>query len=192
MVRALAVALVSGVVAFAAAAPEPVDVQGVSRIGGRPIAEAVVWLDAPGVPRLVKTEVTTLDQKNLTFSPRVLAVQTGTRVSFPNHDRVFHNVFSHHDGKVFDLGTYPVGAQKDIPFDKPGLSRIFCNIHPQMAAYVMVVDTPYFAVSNGKGEFLIKGVLPGSYEYHAWRPGGPIINETIVVRPRAFLEVEWP
>jgi plastocyanin len=187
MVRALVLA-VSSIVAFGAL-PEPVDVQGVTRIGGRPLAEAVVWLDAPGAPR--RPAQTTLDQRNLTFSPRVLAVQTGTRVVFPNHDRVFHNVFSHHDGKVFDLGTYPVGAEKEIPFDKPGLSRIFCNIHPQMAAYVMVVDTPYFAVSGEHSNFVIKDVPPGTYEYHAWRPGGSILTETIVVAPRVFLEVAW-
>jgi plastocyanin len=187
MVRALVLAAFS-IVAFGAP-PDPVDVQGVSRIGGKPVAEAVVWLDAPGAPK--RQAPSTLDQRNLTFSPRVLAVQTGTRVVFPNHDRVFHNVFSHHDGKVFDLGTYPVGAHKDIPFDKPGLSRIFCNIHPQMAAYVMVVDTPYFAVSDENGDFVIKNVPPGSYEYHAWRPGGSILTETVVVAARVFLEVAW-
>ena len=100
-------------------------------------------------------------------------------MEFPNDDRVFHNVFSFHDGKRFDLGLYPVGAVKHVPFDQPGLSRIFCNIHPQMAAYVMVVDTPYFAVSDRDGPFRDSGVPAGSYTYHAWRPGGQILNGSV-------------
>jgi len=79
-------------------------------------------------------------------------VQGGTKIEFPNNDRVFHNVFSFRDGKRFDLGLYPVGAVKTIPFDRPGLSRVFCNIHPGMAAYIMVVDTPVFAVSDRRYE----------------------------------------
>ncbi len=105
----------------------------------------------PAAPRRGTPREVVLDQRNLSFTPHVLAVQVGTTVKFPNDDRVFHNVFSFHDGHKFDLGLYPVGAVKQVPFDRPGLSRIFCNIHPKMAAYVMVVDTPYFAVSDQAG-----------------------------------------
>jgi hypothetical protein len=85
---------------------------------------------------------------------------------------VFHNVFSFHDGKKFDLGLYPVGTVKQVTFDHPGLSRIFCNIHPNMAAYVMAVETPYFSVSDDEGRFTIASLPPGAYTYHAWRSGG--------------------
>ena len=85
--------------------------------------------DAPDSRQDPSPEVV-LDQRNLSFSPRVLAVRVGTTVSFPNHDRVFHDVFSFRDGKRFELGLYPVGAIKHVPFDRPGLSRVFCNIHP--------------------------------------------------------------
>ncbi len=171
--------------------PEAVDVRGVSTIAGRPLADAVVWLDAPVSAHRSKPAPATLDQINQSFSPRVLAVEVGTRVEFPNHDRVFHNVFSHHDGKIFDLGLYPVGAVKEIPFDRPGLSRVFCNIHPQMSAYVMVLDTPYFAVSDQNGGFTIRSVPPGTYPYHAWRPGGTILNETFVVDADRRMQVQW-
>ena len=94
-----------------------------------------------------------LDQRNLSFSPHVLVVRVGTTVDFPNNDRVFHNVFSFRDGKRFDLGMYPVGTMQQVTFDQPGLSRIFCNIHPNMAAYVLTVDSPYFARADESGAF---------------------------------------
>src|SRR5207244_7022575 len=109
-------------------------------------SNAVVWLDAPGAPMLSQSGPVVLDQRNLGFSPHVLAVRVGTIVDFPNDDRVFHNVFSFRDGKRFDLGMYPVGAVRQVRFDQAGLSRIFCNIHPNMAAYVMAIESPYFGV----------------------------------------------
>jgi plastocyanin len=167
------------------------DLRGTAKLGDKAIAEAVVWLDAPKAPRVPRGRVI-LDQRNLTFYPRVLAVQTGTTVDFPNNDRVYHDVFSFRDSGKFNLGLYPVGVVKRVPFDKPGLSRIFCNIHPHMAAYVMVVDTPYFAVSGQDGSFAIRDVPEGAYTFHAWRPGGEILNGTTTVRPGGTLDVRWP
>ena len=165
---------------------------GTTRLGTRPEPHAVVWLDVqdPSVPSDAARVV--LDQRNLDFSPNILVVQVGTTVDFPNHDRVFHNVFSFHDGKKFDLGLYPVGTLRKVRFDHPGLSRIFCNIHPNMAAYVMAVPTPYFSLSDADGLFEIPSVPPGSYTYHSWRPGRPELTGTIVVGPGATLDVRWP
>lgn len=171
---------------------ESLDLSGTAEVRGKSVADAVVWLDAPGAPRPAHPVEPVLDQTNLQFSPHVLAVQVGTTVKFPNDDRVFHNVFSTHDATTFDLGLYPVGMVKEIPFNKPGLSRIFCSIHPQMAAYVMVLDTPYFAVSDSAGHFVIRGVLTATYRYHAWRPGGPILNSQLEVGPATVLTVDWP
>jgi plastocyanin len=167
------------------------DVAGTTTLAGKVIADAVVWIEAPGLTRPSHRAEVVLDQRNLNFSPHVLVVQVGTRVKFPNDDRVFHNVFSYHDGKRFDLGLYPVGAVKYVPFDQPGLSRIFCNIHPQMAAYVMVVDTPFFSVSDETGRFVIAGVPAGEYAAHAWRPGGPILNLALVVGAATTVDVRW-
>ena len=166
-------------------------VGGTALVGTRPTPDVVVWVDAPGASAAAQPPAV-LEQRQLQFLPHVLAVQVGTRVKFPNEDRVFHNVFSYHEGKRFDLGLYPVGAVKDVDFNQPGLSRIFCNIHPQMAAYVMVVDTPYFAVSDEEGRFAIQHVPQGAYPYHAWRPGGSVLNGTADVGPGAELEVRWP
>ena len=168
------------------------DLRGTACAGERPQSNAVVWLDAPNAPSPTPSLKIVLDQRNLSFYPRVLAVRVGTVVDFPNNDRVFHNVFSFLDGKRFDLGMYPVGTVRHVTFDKPGLSRIFCNIHPNMAAYVMAVDSPYFAVSDDGGVFTIASVAPGTYTYHAWRPGGTTITGASAVNPEEPLHVRWP
>src|SRR5262245_43113364 len=167
--RYLAVALAS--LAASAQLVAGADLHGTIRVAGKPQKNAVIWIDAAGSPKNTIENTPLIDQRNLTFSPHVLAVRVGTTVDFPNDDRVLHNVFSFRDGKRFDLGMYPVGALRRVTFDRPGLSRIFCNIHPNMAAYVMAVDSPYFAVSDEYGAFTIASVAPGTYTYHAWRSG---------------------
>lgn len=176
---------------FAAAPALGADLTGTVQVAGRPTQYAVIWLDASGAPRTPQTQKVVLDQRNLAFDPPVLAVRVGTIVEFPNNDKVFHNVFSFRDGKKFDLGMYPKGTLKRIPFDKPGLARLFCNIHPNMAAYIMAVDTPYFAVSDDKGTFAMTGVPPGTYTYHAWRPGGQRLTGSVTVDGNTPLEIRW-
>src|SRR5437868_3355061 len=123
--------------------PASTDLRGTTHAAGRPEANAVIWLDSPGAVAVpARPAKVVLDQRNIDFWPHVMAVRVGTVVEFPNHDRVFHNVFSFHNGQRFDLGLYPVGTVKRVTFRQAGLSRIFCNIHPNMAAYIMVVHTP--------------------------------------------------
>lgn len=173
-------------------AADLIDVRGTARAAGRPVSNVAVWLDAPNAPRS-RTPKAVLDQRNLTFSPRVLVVRAGTTVDFPNSDRVFHNVFSFRDGTRFDLGMYPVGTTKPVVFDKPGLSRLFCNIHPNMAAYVMVVDSPYFGISDESGAFSLPDVPPNRYTYHAWRAGAPELSgQWTAEASDTRLPVEWP
>lgn len=164
---------------------------GIVRVKGRPQKDVVVWLEGGSSMPSGRRRIV-LDQRNLQFNPRVLAVTVGTQVEMPNSDRVFHNVFSFHDGKRFDLGLYPVGTAKVVTFDKPGLSRIFCNIHPTMAAYVLVVDSGYLAVSDAHGQFVIARVPVGNYTYHAWRPGDQTTTGGVTVRTDARLEIDWP
>jgi hypothetical protein len=109
-----------------------------------------------------------LIQRNKTFDPHVLAVQVGSQVDFPNHDPFFHNVFSLFNGKRFDLGLYEAGSTRGVHFDRAGTCYIFCNIHPQMSAVVVVVDTPYFAVSDARGAVSIPHVPPGRYQLNFW------------------------
>ncbi|HET7108729.1 MAG TPA: hypothetical protein VFI38_18080 [Candidatus Acidoferrum sp.] len=109
-----------------------------------------------------------LVQHNKTFQPHVLVVPTGTVVDFPNHDPFFHNVFSLFDGKRFDLGLYEAGATNSVRFDRLGVSFLFCNIHPEMSAVVVAVDTPYYGLSDRKGNLTLQNVPDGKYELHVW------------------------
>lgn len=109
-----------------------------------------------------------LVQKNKQFVPHVMAVEVGSVVAFPNHDPFFHNVFSLFNGKRFDLGLYEAGSTRSVHFDRTGICYIFCNIHPQMSAIVVVVGTPYFAVSNMQGDVLIPDVPAGRYKVNLW------------------------
>ena len=179
------------IICLAAAPVFAAELTGTAQVAGKPAQYAVVWLEANDTPVGNGSKKVVLDQRNLTFVPQVLAVRVGTAVEFPNNDRVFHNVFSFRDGKKFDLGMYPKGMSKLIVFDKPGLARLFCNIHPNMAAYVMTVDSPYFAVSNEDGAFTISGVPAGIYTYHAWRPGGQTLTGSISVDGAQPLEIRW-
>lgn len=105
-----------------------------------------------------------LIQKDKTFTPHVLPIETGTTVDFPNFDPIFHNAFSNFSGQLFDIGLYAPGSSRSFRFQRSGTVRIFCNIHPTMSAVILVVDTPYFAVSSRDGDFEIASVAPGEYQ----------------------------
>ena len=158
--------------------------------GGKAEPSAVVWLEAPNPPQS-PPQMKTVHQRNLQFTPHVLAIRMGTTVDFPNEDRVFHNVFSFKDGKAFDLGIYPVGATKRVTFSVPGVTRLFCNIHPGMAAYIVTVDSPYFSATNNDGAFTIASVPIGTYKYHAWKPGRDVLTGSVTIQAGTTLEVVW-
>jgi len=107
-------------------------------------------------------------QSNKSFDPHVLVIEAGTPVQFPNKDPFLHNVFSLFEGKRFDLGFYEAGSSKTVHFDRPGVSFLFCNIHPEMSGAVIVVDTPYFGTSDKAGRVSIPNVPDGRYELNVW------------------------
>lgn len=102
-------------------------------------------------------------QKSKTFSPHVLAIQAGSVVEFPNADPIFHNAFSSYNGQIFDIGLYPPGTTRSVKFARPGVVRVFCNIHASMSALIVVVAIPYFAATKQDGSFSIADVPPGQY-----------------------------
>ena len=110
------------------------------------------------------------------FTPHLLVVPAGSSVEFPNQDPFFHNVFSLFEGRRFDLGLYEAGTSRAVKFDRPGICYIFCNIHPEMSAVVIVLKTPYFAISDRRGKINLPDVPAGRYELHVWhertRPEG--------------------
>ena len=111
-------------------------------------------------------------QHNKTFEPHILVVRVGTVVQFPNRDPFFHNIFSLYDGKRFDLGLYEAGTTRTVRFDRPGVSFLFCNIHAEMSAVVLAVDSPYFAISDRLGRLAIPNVPDGRYDMHVWDERG--------------------
>ena len=111
-------------------------------------------------------------QHNKSFQPHILVVEVGTVVQFPNKDPFFHNIFSLFDGQRFDLGLYESGSSRAVRFDRPGVSFLFCNIHPEMSAVIVAVETPYFGLSDHSGHLAIPGVPDGRYEMRVWYERG--------------------
>lgn len=153
------------------------------------VANVVVWLSPlragsamPMVP--ARQPVYRLVQKDKMFVPHLLVVPTGSQVEFPNQDPFFHNVFSLFNGKRFDLGLYESGTSRSVRFDREGVSYIFCNIHPEMGAIVLSLNTPYYGVSGENGVVALRNVPPGSYRLNIWsengQPANPEVSQRIV------------
>ena len=138
------------------------------------LSNIVVWLTplAPGAGTASASPsghaAPRIAQINKSFDPHVLIIQVGTPVQFPNKDPFLHNVFSLFDGKRFDLGFYEAGSSKTVHFDRPGVSFLFCNIHPEMSGAVVTVETPYFGVSDRTGRVSIPNVPDGRYQLNVW------------------------
>jgi plastocyanin len=140
------------------------------------VGQSVVYVDTiSGKTFPAPAQHPVIDQKGLVFQPHVSAVQVGTTVDFLNSDSVAHNVFWTSIGgnkKLnHNMGTWPKGERKSFKFDTPGAVPILCNVHPEMSAYLVVVPTPYFAVSDPTGIYKIENVPDGSYTVLAWHEG---------------------
>lgn len=137
-------------------------------------SNVVVWLSgadraaAKPAPTSSSGQAPRLIQRNKNFEPHLLVVEVGTVVQFPNRDPFFHNIFSLYDGKPFDLGLYEAGSNRSVRFDRPGASFLFCNIHAEMSAIVVALDTPYFGISDRSGQVKIHAVRLGRYLLHVW------------------------
>ena len=124
-----------------------------------------------------------IGQKEKTFTPGVSAIVKGTTVAFPNDDKVFHNVFSVSRAARFDLGLYRAGASKSVDFKRKGVVDVYCNIHPDMVAKVLVLDTSYFDQTGKDGRFEIPEVPPGTYKIKAWQSNGDEYSGSVTVEP---------
>jgi plastocyanin len=122
-----------------------------------------------------------MDQRNETFLPHVLAVDAGTLVDFPNNDTTYHNVFSLSKPNKFDLGRYAQGKSKTVRFDRPGVVRVFCDIHSHMSAFILVFNNPYYSKAEVDGRYRIDNVPPGTYTVSAWHEGETREMKTVTV-----------
>lgn len=143
------------------------------------LSDVVVWVE--GVKAKPKPVGAVMSMKQKTFTPRVVAVSTGGTVEFPNDDPIFHNVFSVSGENRFDLQLYKRPKSGKHTFQHPGIVRVYCNIHPQMSAVVVVRDSPFFTKASPDGSFAIEGVPPGKYTVKAWHERGGEVGQEVTV-----------
>jgi plastocyanin len=162
----------------------------------RGVLRGVVKLDSQalqGVPAVITLEPAdgkfhrraprhaTMEQRNRDFAPHILTVPTGSTVTFPNFDTVYHNVFSRSEVAAFDLGIYRSGQSRDYTFDKDGIVHLGCNLHRNMSAYVVVVSQPHYVVTDDKGHFTFRSLEPGKYKARIWSERSLPITQDVVV-----------
>ena len=143
-------------------------------------SNAVVWIEGPRRDA-GRGETLKMAQQSKRFTPRVLVVPRQGTVEFPNNDPVFHNVFSVSGANRFDLGLYRSGASKSRSFSEPGLVRVYCNIHPQMVGFLLVLDSGYAAITDRDGAFRFDGVPAGNWTLKAWHEEGSETSVPLVV-----------
>lgn len=163
----------------------------------QPLTTAVLYLESTAALRARATAPAVrpaMRQRDERFEPHVLAVQAGTVVEFPNEDPIYHNVFSLSRARTFDLGRYPRGESKAVRFDRAGVVQVFCHIHSDMSAYIVVTDHPFFVMPDSAGRFALEGVPPGDYRLVAWheRARTVITPVTVTAGRTARVQVSIP
>jgi plastocyanin len=165
------------------------EIKGKVTVKGIKSAENIaVYVDAiPGKTFPASAQHTLMDQKKMAFVPHVLVVLEGTTVDFLNSDPTGHNVYwpsiSGNKKLAHNLGTWPQGQKKPFTFQDPGAAPLLCNVHPEMSGYIVVVPTPYFAVTDKEGQFVIKDVPEGNYTLKTWSEEGKAVTQQVTVGP---------
>ena len=156
------------------------------------LRRGVVYLDAAPRGAFEEREPgrAIMDQRNETFVPHVLAITAGTVVDFPNSDKTFHNVFSLSKVRRFDLGRYAAGRSKSVRFDRPGVVRVFCDIHSHMNAFILVLTHSFFDVTEPDGRFRIDNVPPGTYTVVGWYEGEQRTSGHVTVPAGGVVDLE--
>jgi plastocyanin len=174
---ALSVATSAFYATAAFAAPVTIDVRGPD---GKPIAGAVVAVEAPGVASAQPRGTYSVEQRNIQFEPHVLIVPVGASVGFPNRDKVRHHVYSFSKPKKFDLKLYGREEARTVTFDRPGVVALGCNIHDSMSGFVFVANTPFAAQTNAAGRAALQGVPAGAVTVRIWHPSIRAPGNTLV------------
>jgi plastocyanin len=152
---------------------------------GDDVGQAVIWLSGPPAQHRppVQADVSNSGKE---FSPHVLVVSVGSTVTFSNHDPFNHNVFSLSEENPFDLGLYGRGEVRKVRFERPGLVRVYCNVHAQMSALIHVRDTPWYTQPSSDGSFTLGAVPAGEFTLHAWHERSPEVVRPLVVPPQGI------
>ena len=145
------------------------------------IRNVVLYVQGAPAADTVRPTNATMRQDDERFTPHVLPVLRGSTVDFPNADDVFHNVFSLSSARSFDLGRYPKGSAKSVTFEQSGVVQVFCHIHSDMSAVILVLDNPHFAVPSSAGRYAIDGVPPGEYTVVGWHERIKPVSRTVRV-----------
>jgi plastocyanin len=140
---------------------------------------------------VAKPEVARIEQTNRRFSPEMVVIQAGSKVSFPNNDPIFHNVFSLAGPKSFDLGNYPRGDTRMVTFPEPGIVYVNCHLHPNMTAAIVVTPNKWSTRADREGRFQLPDVPPGKYTIVAWHKMAGFLRQTVVVEPGRDERVEF-
>jgi plastocyanin len=138
---------------------------------GQDVGQAVVWLEGRAPGRLTPVLLETFTEGKQ-FLPHISVLTVGSSMAFPNHDPFNHNVFSLTPEGRFDLGLYGRGEAKSTQFNQPAIIRVYCNVHAQMSAFIVVRDNSWYAQPGGDGSFRIANVPPGTYTLHVWHERG--------------------
>jgi len=162
-------------------------IKGTITIGGKPATDAVISIE--GLPKeevkpqvsLSKPQKKIMDQRNMKFIPTVVAIGVGETVDFPNNDKSWHNVYSKGGANDFDLGLYAPGKTRSKKFDKPGVSRILCNAHPNMEGFIVVKDPPFFSTTDSRGNYEIKNAPLGKVRVEIWYANLEVRSESVEI-----------
>ena len=169
--------------------PDPPAATGMGTIVGKIAGadDAVVYVE--DIVQSTKGSAS-IKQENKQFSPRVLVVQKGTTVSFPNRDAIFHNVFSVSPDHSFDLGSYRQGESKSVTMSRPGVVTVYCNMHPQMIAHILVVPNGNYVRAGKDGFFRLQNVPAGNHKVVAWAPNAKPTSVSATVADGEVVTVE--
>jgi plastocyanin len=146
-------------------------------------SHVVIYLEGPSGIGPAKTTVLTMQQVNRRFSPDLLVIPVGSAVSFPNMDPIFHNIFSLSKAKTFDLGSYDKGESRSVVFAKPGIVSVYCHLHPNMEATIVVSPTRWYAQPDRSGQYRIQDVPPGQYTIVAWHKAAGFFRKSVLIEP---------
>jgi plastocyanin len=144
------------------------------------LSTVIIYLDPisqSNIPQEAVKKSFTMATKNKQFLPRVLAIPAGSKVQFPNFDSIFHNIFSVSAPNQFDLGLYKGGASKTQSFQQPGVVKVFCNVHPQMSATIVVSASPFYTVADQTGNFMLGDIPNGSFQLRAYAEEGQTLKK---------------